>query len=93
VSNPVTIPEKSPRLVGVVDSDRRDKTRRVKVEYVAPHDRYGKFIKRRTVLHVHDERNESRLGDKVEIAECRPLSRTKSWALVRVIEKAPEPTV
>lgn len=90
MSNPISISDNAPRLVGVVDSDRRDKTRRVRVEYVAPHERYGKFIKRRTTIHVHDEKNESHLGDRVEIAECRPLSRTKSWALVRVVERAPE---
>jgi small subunit ribosomal protein S17 len=46
-------------------------------------------VKKRTVLHVHDEKNESGLGDRVEVAECRPISRTKNWILVRVVQKAP----
>jgi small subunit ribosomal protein S17 len=54
------------------------------------HPRYGKYIKRRTVCHVHDEQNESRLGDTVEIMETRPLSKTKNWRLVRIVTKAPE---
>ena len=53
------------------------------------HPRYGKYIRRRTVCHVHDEQNESRQGDTVEIMETRPLSRTKHWRLVRVVTKAP----
>lgn len=73
--------------IGVVESDRRDKTRKVVVRFQARHPKYGKFIKRRTVLHVHDESNESRLGDIVEVAQCRPISKTKSWRLVRVVER------
>lgn len=75
--------------VGLVDSDKRDKTRRVVVEFLARHPKYGKYIRKRTVLHVHDERNESRRGDRVEVAECRPVSKTKSWELVRVVDRAP----
>lgn len=75
--------------VGVVDSDKRDKTRRVVVSFTTPHPKYGKFVEKRTVLHVHDERNESRLGDRVEIVPCRPISRTKTWRVVRVVERAP----
>jgi len=85
----IHVPENSPRRVGVVESDARDKTRKVVVAFVARHPKYGKFTKRRTVLHVHDEKNESRVGDRVEVAECRPISRTKSWVLLRVVEKAP----
>lgn len=73
--------------IGVVESDRRDKTRKVVVRFQARHPKYGKYIKRRTVLHVHDESNESRLGDIVEVAQCRPISKTKSWRLVRVVER------
>lgn len=73
--------------IGMVEADQRDKTRRVVVKYVAKHPKYGKYIKKRTVLHVHDENNESRVGDRVEIAECRPISKTKSWKLLRVVEK------
>jgi len=85
----IIVPENSPRRVGVVESDNRYKTRKVVVAFVARHPKYGKFTKRRTVLQVHDEKNESRVGDRVEVAECRPISRTKSWTLVRVVEKAP----
>ena len=85
----IRVPQNSPRRVGVVESDARDKTRKVVVAFVARHPKYGKFTKRRTVLHVHDEKNESRVGDRVEVAECRPISRTKSWVLLRVVEKAP----
>lgn len=73
--------------LGVVESDRRDKTRKVVVRYQARHPKYGKYVKRRTTLHVHDESNESRLGDIVEVAQCRPISKTKSWRLVRVVER------
>ena len=74
--------------LGVVTSDARDKTRRVVIAYQARHPKYGKFISKRTVLHVHDEANESREGDKVEIGQCRPISKTKSWRLLRVVERA-----
>ena len=84
----ITVPEKSPRKVGVVESDARSKTRKVAINFSVKHPKYGKYLKKRTVLHVHDEKNESRNGDRVEIAECRPISKTKSWTLLRVIEKA-----
>ena len=83
----ITISEDSPRRVGVVEGDKRSKTRKVVIPYVDKHPKYGKFVRKRTVLHVHDEKNESRTGDRVEIAECRPISRTKSWVLVRVVER------
>lgn len=76
--------------VGVVTSDVCDKTIRVTVSYSIKHPKYGKFLRRRTVLHAHDERNEAHTGDTVEVMECRPLSKTKRWRLVRVVEKAPE---
>ena len=85
----VTVPLKSPRRVGIVESDKRLKTRTVVVNFVTKHPKYGKYVKKRTVLHVHDEKNESGLGDRVEVAECRPISRTKNWILVRVVQKAP----
>ena len=84
----VLIPEKSPRRVGIVESDARDKTRKVVVQWAVRHPKYGKYVRQRTVLHVHDAGNESRLGDTVEVAECRPISKTKTWALVRVMRKA-----
>ena len=76
--------------VGVVDTDTRDKSRKVVIDYRAKHPKYGKYIGRRTVLHVHDEHNESARGDVVEVAECRPFSKTKSWRLVRIVEKRSE---
>jgi small subunit ribosomal protein S17 len=75
--------------VGVVVSDGRDKTRTVLVKFQVKHPKYNKYLKRQSRLHVHDEANESHQGDRVEIANCRPMSRTKSWRLVRVVEKAP----
>ena len=76
--------------VGVVTSDKMNKTRRVEIPRLVKHPRYGKYIKRRTICYVHDERNESHLGDTVEIMETRPLSKLKTWRLVRVVTKAPE---
>ena len=75
--------------VGVVTSDKMNKTRRVEIPRLVKHPRYGKYIRRRTVCKVHDENNESRAGDTVEIMESRPLSKTKHWRLVRVVTKAP----
>ncbi len=72
---------------GVVETDARDKTRKVVIRFRAPHPKYGKYVSRRTVLHVHDENNESRTGDVVEVAPCRPMSKTKFWKLVRIVEK------
>ncbi len=80
-------------IQGVVASDKGDKTVRVVVNYQTRHPKYGKYLKRRTVLHAHDERNEAREGDTVEIAECRPLSKTKHHRLLRIVEKAPEKAV
>lgn len=76
--------------IGVVESDKRHQTRRVVVRFSAPHPKYGKYVERRTVLQVHDEKNESRKGDRVEVVACRPLSKTKTFSLVRIVERAPE---
>ncbi|NLF06713.1 MAG: 30S ribosomal protein S17 [Pirellulaceae bacterium] len=78
-----------PKLVqvGIVTSDKTSKTRRVEIPRLVKHPRYGKYVRRKTVCNVHDENNESGLGDKVEIIESRPMSKTKRWALVRVVEK------
>jgi small subunit ribosomal protein S17 len=73
-------------LIGVVSSDKRSKTRTVVVEYQVRHPKYGKYLKRSSKYHVHDEANTSKAGDRVEIAHCRPISKTKSWRLVRVVE-------
>ncbi len=78
---------------GIVASDKADKTIKVLVEYQTRHPKYGKYLKRRTVLHAHDERNEASEGDLVEIAESRPLSKTKHHRLLRIVEKAPEKAV
>ena len=80
-------------IQGVVASDKADKTIKVVVAYQTRHAKYGKFLKRRTVLHAHDEKNDAKEGDTVEIAECRPLSRTKHFRLIRIIERAPERAV
>jgi len=74
--------------VGVVTSDRMDRTRRVEIPRLVQHPKYGKYIRRRTVCYVHDEKNESERGDTVEISECRPRSKTKRWELVRVVSKS-----
>jgi small subunit ribosomal protein S17 len=84
----ITIPEKSPRKVGIVESDKRNKTRTVAINFSVKHSKYGKYLKKKTVLHVHDETNQSKAGDRVEIAECRPISKTKSWVLTRVLNSA-----
>jgi small subunit ribosomal protein S17 len=75
--------------VGVVTSDKMKKTRRVEIPRLEKHPRYGKYIKRRTICYAHDEQNESRAGDTVEIMEARPMSKLKRWRLVRVVKKAP----
>ena len=75
--------------VGLVTSDKMQKTRRVEIPRLVKHARYGKYIRRRTICYVHDEKNESRVGDTVEIMETRPLSKTKNWRLLRVVTKAP----
>ena len=79
-------------LVGVVTRDKMDKTRRVEIPRLVKHVRYGKYIKRRTICYAHDETNESRIGDTVEIMETRPLSKNKNWRLVRIVTKAPRTT-
>lgn len=73
--------------IGVVETDARDKSRKVVIQYKAPHPKYGKFVSKRTVMHVHDENNESHTGDVVEIVQCRPISKTKSWKISKIIEK------
>jgi len=80
-------------IEGVVASDKGNKTIKVVVNYQTRHPKYGKYLKRRTVLHAHDERNEAKEGDTVQIAECRPLSRTKHHRLLKIVQKAPERAV
>ena len=73
---------------GSVVSDRMHKSATVLIERKVKHPIYGKFVKKSTKLHIHDENNECGIGDTVQITECRPMSKTKSWALVKVVEKA-----
>ena len=75
-------------LQGRVVSDKMDKSITVTIERKVKHPLYGKFVKRTTKLHVHDETNQCAEGDFVSIRECRPISKTKSWTLVERIEKA-----
>ncbi|HXK00330.1 MAG TPA: 30S ribosomal protein S17 [Buchnera sp. (in: enterobacteria)] len=75
-------------LKGCVISDKMQKSAVVAIERFVKHPIYGKFIKRTTKLHFHDEKNECAVGDTIEIRECRPISKKKSWTFVRIIEKA-----
>lgn len=77
-------------LNGIVSSRMGDKSIKVTIPYKTPHPLYKKVVNRKTVVHVHDEKNECRLGDKVEIMETRPMSKLKRWRVLSVTEKAPE---
>ena len=72
---------------GVVVSKSGDKSVRVQIDFTVKHPMYGKYIKRRTKLGVHDPQNEAGIGDTVDITECRPISKSKSWRLVKVVAK------
>ena len=74
--------------VGVVSSNKMDKTITVAVKWKEKHPIYGKFVNKTKKYHAHDERNECNIGDTVRIMETRPLSRTKRWRLVSIIERA-----
>ena len=85
----MTEAEKTQRtLVGRVISNKMDKTVTVLIERRVAHPVYGKYVKRSTKLHVHDENNECQEGDVVAVTSCRPLSKTKSWRLVEIVERA-----
>ncbi len=73
--------------IGIVTSDSNSKTRRVEIPRLVQHPKYGKYIRQKTVCYVHDENDESHIGDTVEIIEGRRRSKTKRWELVRVVEK------
>lgn len=75
-------------VTGRVVSDKMDKSITVLVERKVRHPIYGKYMKRSTKLHAHDENNECNLGDLVSITECRPISKSKNWRLVEIVEKA-----
>jgi len=82
-------PQSNPRTVtGTVVSDRMDKTITVLIERKVQHPVYGKIIRRSAKLHAHDENNECRVGDLVTVVECRPLSKTKTWMLKSIDERA-----
>jgi small subunit ribosomal protein S17 len=76
------------RAIGKVTRDKTLKTRRVEVPRLYRHPKYGKTLRTKTICYVHDEKNESHVGDLVEIIESRPLSKTKRWSLVRVMVKS-----
>jgi small subunit ribosomal protein S17 len=75
-------------LIGFVTSRSGDKSIKVTIPYKTPHSLYHKVINRKTVVHVHDEANDAKVGDKVEIMESRPLSRLKRWRVINIIERA-----
>jgi small subunit ribosomal protein S17 len=77
-------------LVGKVVSDKRAKTITVLIERRTKHELYGKIVARTSKYHAHDENNECKLGDVVEISECRPISKTKAWVVTRMVDKARE---
>jgi small subunit ribosomal protein S17 len=84
----IIVPENASRKTGIVTSDARDKSCKVEIQFSVKHPKYGKYIRRRTLIQAHDANNEVKLGDKVEIAECRPISKTKSWVVTRVVKAA-----
>jgi small subunit ribosomal protein S17 len=81
-------PGKQKSRQGVVTSDRADKTITVRIDLARRHRRYDKIVRTSTTLHVHDERNDAHTGDTVVVRECRPLSRTKRWRLIEILERA-----
>src|SRR3954465_6568014 len=80
-------------IQGVVASDKGDKTIKVIVNYQSRHPKYGKIMKYRSVIHAHDEKNDAKEGDTVELTECRPMSKTKHHRLLKVMQRAPERAV
>jgi small subunit ribosomal protein S17 len=74
--------------MGIVSSDKMDKTITVTVKYKEKHPIYGKFVNKTKKYHAHDEKNEAQVGDRVLLMETRPLSKTKRWRLVEILEKA-----
>jgi len=75
------------KKVGTVISDKMEKTVVVRVERLVPHDVYKKYVRRRQNFKAHDEKNEFRIGDRVEIVETRPMSKDKRWRVARLIER------
>ncbi|MSU69555.1 MAG: 30S ribosomal protein S17 [Opitutaceae bacterium] len=87
-SAPSTSRNRRKTTIGFVTSRSGDKSIKVTIPYKTPHPLYHKVINRKTVVHVHDEKNETKVGDKVEIMETRPLSRLKRWRILSVVERA-----
>ena len=79
---------KAKTITAVVISNSGDKSLKVAIDYKVKHPKYGKYVRRRTTLGVHDEHNQAGVGDTVEISQCRPYSKTKSWRLVSIAQKA-----
>lgn len=93
VSAPTTESDKRgrrDRRTGTVVSDKGDKTIRVRFNFLVKHEAYGKYLRRSTTLATHDEKNEARKGDLVEVEACRRMSKTKCWRLLRVLERGSE---
>ena len=89
VESEVVVSKKVLRIqTGSVVSDKMDKSAVVMIERKVKHPIYGKFMKKSTKLHIHDEDNECGIGDIVQISECRPISKTKSWTLVKIVTKS-----
>ena len=88
MSEAQTAPKSQRTLVGRVVSDKRAKTVTVLVERRVTHDLYGKIVGKSRKYHAHDEKGEFKMGDMVEIAESRPISKTKSWVVTRLVQKA-----
>jgi small subunit ribosomal protein S17 len=84
-----TIRNTRKELIGVVRSKTGDKSIKVVYEYKTPHPLYKKEIRRKTTVHVHDEKNDANIGDKVRITVTRPMSKLKRWRVIEVLEKAP----
>jgi small subunit ribosomal protein S17 len=78
---------KRKKKIGIVTSDKMQKTITVTIETLVQHPKYKKYVHRVTKLKAHDEKNEAKIGDRVELMETRPLSKTKRWRLVKVLEK------
>lgn len=84
----MSVENKAPRsITGRVSSDQMDKSITVVIERLVRHPIYGKYVRRSTKLHAHDEQNECRKGDIVMIEQCRPISKTKSWRLIQIIDR------
>lgn len=76
------------RRIGTVVSDKGDKSIRVRFQFTVKHPMYGRYVRRSTTLHAHDEKNEARMGDLVEVVGCRRMSKTKSWRLTQIMRQA-----